>query len=392
MWEATCNLADSLLGPTASVWRHRPTTALALGLFGVVAVTVAVAELLHASTASPLLPTGSLGQRLLLYGLLAGASAGVVLYDLSQLGPTSALWHAAVAAAVAWVFAVPLGLFAEAIVAGFFFVTICSLGAVTALAMYQLEAPWNLGGLVFLAGSFYLATQGALVGTLTHVFGAVVVFLGTYFLVRAVISVCSRRWSPISSWEGLQELRNGDAEFDRVVDEFELACVRHNDKYNYWLKVGALHKVTTAKTLQRSEGGRALCHGTARENAQAILADGFRLPIKAGMFGKGIYFADCPMKSWNYTDGMPWRAGVILLCWVELGKAKHAKAANASLTKPPRRTFFQWLKGDRKYESVVGDDVTAGGALRVPEYIVYDPGRVEVDYVLEVWKTTPGAQ
>eukprot|EP00416_Gambierdiscus_australes_P034937 CAMPEP_0171102480 /NCGR_PEP_ID=MMETSP0766_2-20121228/57959_1 /TAXON_ID=439317 /ORGANISM="Gambierdiscus australes, Strain CAWD 149" /LENGTH=116 /DNA_ID=CAMNT_0011562787 /DNA_START=106 /DNA_END=456 /DNA_ORIENTATION=+ len=104
------------------------------------------------------------------------------------------------------------------------------------------------------------------------------------------------------------------------------------------------------------------------------------------MFGKGIYFADCPLKSWQYTDGiMHVRHGIILLCWVELGKRpSHQKAARNTLTRPPRRSFMEWLKGEEQYTSVVGDDQSAGGALRVPEYIIYEPAKVQVDYVCEV--------
>ena len=35
----------------------------------------------------------------------------------------------------------------------------------------------------------------------------------------------------------------------------------------------------------------------------------------------------------------------------------------------------------------LGDAQSQGGALRLPEYIVYDPSKVEVDYILEVKST-----
>lgn len=62
-----------------------------------------------------------------------------------------------------------------------------------------------------------------------------------------------------------------------------------------------------------------LFHGTRRDSARAILNDGFRLPPHAGMYGRGIYFADCPLKSLQYAGwGIGWR--YMLICDVELGR------------------------------------------------------------------------
>lgn len=46
-------------------------------------------------------------------------------------------------------------------------------------------------------------------------------------------------------------------------------------------------------------------HGTRRDSASAITCDGFRLPGWHGMFGRGVYFADCPLKSLQYA-GWGW--------------------------------------------------------------------------------------
>ena len=55
-----------------------------------------------------------------------------------------------------------------------------------------------------------------------------------------------------------------------------------------------------------------------RDSARAILDEGFRLPPHAGMYGRGIYFADCPLKSLQYAGwGIGWR--YMLICEVELG-------------------------------------------------------------------------
>ena len=88
-----------------------------------------------------------------------------------------------------------------------------------------------------------------------------------------------------------------------------------------------------------------LFHGTGKDAARAILADGFRLPAHAGMFGRGIYFADTPLKSLQYTGG---RLGCcvggggrfMLVCDVELGnqlETTSAKARLAPQTRPATR-------------------------------------------------------
>ena len=42
---------------------------------------------------------------------------------------------------------------------------------------------------------------------------------------------------------------------------------------------------------------------------------GFQLPSNAGMYGKGVYFAECPTKSSHYSKG----SDLMLLCDVQLG-------------------------------------------------------------------------
>ncbi len=46
---------------------------------------------------------------------------------------------------------------------------------------------------------------------------------------------------------------------------------------------------------------KRLFHGTRRESARAIVHGGFCLPPRGGMYGRGIYFADCPLKSLQYA-------------------------------------------------------------------------------------------
>ena len=66
--------------------------------------------------------------------------------------------------------------------------------------------------------------------------------------------------------------------------------------------------------------------GTPIENAHAIVAEGFRLPPHGGMFGRGVYFADCPLKSLRYAGGLGgWLRGRrhMLVCEVERSARQH---------------------------------------------------------------------
>merc|ERR1711920_592954 len=107
-----------------------------------------------------------------------------------------------------------------------------------------------------------------------------------------------------------------------------------------------------------------------------IVKLGFRLPTHMGMFGRGIYLARCPLKTWQHCTPtrlrLPFSAwkmpGVIIVCAVPSQRIKYAKR-----------------KGDHHgSDTVVGLPVEHGGTLRVPELVVYDPGSVSVKYVIEV--------
>jgi len=128
-----------------------------------------------------------------------------------------------------------------------------------------------------------------------------------------------------------------------------------------------------------------LFHGTDWTAAKAIVHDGYRLPLGAGMvrsgsmFGRGIYFADTPQKSWQYATRAFGGTGIVLLNRVELGAAKLKKRAGSS------ESGYQGnlLRRARSaYHSVIGLTMDQGGELRVPEYIVYDPLQARVEYVL----------
>jgi len=167
------------------------------------------------------------------------------------------------------------------------------------------------------------------------------------------------------------------------LDYFTAACMPWEHKYDFRLKLHKLYRVDrpgeNGRLMVASERCRHLFHGTQFESAHGIVCDGFRLPDKAGMFGKGVYFADCPLKSWRYCfsskqlgDILPKATGIgglVFICWVDLGTQKEQKKAAPSLTEY-KKTWWGWFQGYAdKYDSVVGLTKEDGGALLVPEYV-----------------------
>lgn len=169
-------------------------------------------------------------------------------------------------------------------------------------------------------------------------------------------------------------------------------CRAYAGKYPFSLKLVGLHKVMNPAleslfdgrtTESRTENVRQLFHGSTLRNTHGILCSGFRLPGKAGMFGAGIYFADCPLKSWQYCrDGR----GAVLLCDVDLGNSRAETQATPKVsgTADLQPGWIAWLFGAETYDSVTAVAAEEGGSVRVPEYVVYSPGQAVPRYVLQL--------
>lgn len=165
-------------------------------------------------------------------------------------------------------------------------------------------------------------------------------------------------------------------------------CRPHADRYGFALELRSayrVHKPEMERRLEefqsslRTEGKpsnqQRMFHGTTASAARAILSTGFALPRRAGMFGKGIYFADCPLKSWQYCR---WY-GPMLVCDVELGTSKIQRTSKSNME--PERDFQRgWLM--RMLGNCNYDSVTARSCVRVPEYVIYRPEQVVPRYVL----------
>lgn len=275
---------------------------------------------------------------------------------------------------------------------------------VTLLIQYGIFGGWLLALLVL---TIFIAFGGAMVWLISGPCGTAVVFLAAFFCTRVVLGVVFLRDLDPSSWPDVREVSKDSDEFGSQRDHFLSSCEPWKHKYDFDLSVAKLYRIDRAplqpaQSSSRSEGVQALFHGTPWEAAMGIVCDGFRLPNHPGMFGKGIYFADCPLKSWRYcfqskemANALPrltGKGGYILMCWVDLGKKRQEKEAKPELNGYNRRSWMNWLTGHRgAYDSVQGLTEEEGGALRVPEYIVYDPAQIRLAYLFEVHKTDRSA-
>jgi len=214
----------------------------------------------------------------------------------------------------------------------------------------------------------------------------------------------------------LVEVASSSDEWSRVCDLVSRESQPHLKHYGFSLEIAKLHLVSPG-CLQRQQQQRAkalgaptlLFHGTWSDNVQGILREGFALPQRSGMFGPGIYFADCPLKSvqfakkvgpgrtWLHSLQRQWHRAVgwlsrppeqrqtltMLACEVFLGRSwtlRHAKAVNPS--EDLRCGWLMKALGAGDYSSVY---VPGGlfGAVRVPEYVVYEPYQAIPKYVIE---------
>lgn len=144
-------------------------------------------------------------------------------------------------------------------------------------------------------------------------------------------------------------------------------------------------------------------------NALKISKLGFRLPTKKGMFGRGIYFADTPLKSARFapakkgiqkhlrsfatkgfrqglTDLIKDRKenGQMLLCDVYLGKTKTLRSSrnNFDPERDLKGGWFREFTGLGDFDSVYAP----GGwfsAVNVPEYVIYQPLQGIPRYLIE---------
>merc|ERR1712194_668780 len=170
-------------------------------------------------------------------------------------------------------------------------------------------------------------------------------------------------------------------------------------------------------------------HGTTRSRGMNIAQNSFQLPAQNGMFGRGLYFASCPLKTIQYArsemkwlirpsfvtcccqiktrtselvyynwDLMHWFQnndgsdsvdfsaahsrdfdcvdGVVIMCLVDLGSVWKQRQAHPNL--------HEFIMNSSFYDSVEALSKDQGGSVRVPEFVVYDPSRIRIVCLLDV--------
>mmetsp|Transcript_154746 Transcript_154746/g.475429 ORF Transcript_154746/g.475429 Transcript_154746/m.475429 type:complete len:110 (-) Transcript_154746:7-336(-) len=100
------------------------------------------------------------------------------------------------------------------------------------------------------------------------------------------------------------------------------------------------------------------------------------------MFGRGVYFADTPMKSWQYSK----KGRYMLRCNVALGSVRQTYTAWNRID-PNRDLQRGWLPsmvGAKPYNSVEAMPRSKGGVVNVPEFTVYQAERAVPEYLLRL--------
>merc|ERR1712187_902921 len=143
-----------------------------------------------------------------------------------------------------------------------------------------------------------------------------------------------------------------------------------------------------------------LFHGTRLSSANHIAKEGFKLPNHAGLYGRGIYFADNPRKSADYAPESSWMPtlnrlakgtdffsalferdeGQVLLCDVYLGNSKTAWGMNSDFnpSKDLKGGWFRQLTGIGDYNSTY-----APGFFSHNEYIVYEKHQAIPRFIIQ---------
>jgi len=195
--------------------------------------------------------------------------------------------------------------------------------------------------------------------------------------------------------EGVAPVDKSNPIFSGLVTDFDEDCSKNTDRYPFQLEVISVYSITNEKSQQahdtavmqlqtKSPVMKRLYHGTSMASAKTIISEGFKLPSSQGMFGKGVYFAGTPLKSWQYSKNKGSR--FLLVCDVALGNAKPVRCASPKL-EPEfhlKRSWIMQLFGMPDYDSIEAISKEGGGAVNVPEYVIFNPAQALPRFVVEV--------
>lgn len=114
-----------------------------------------------------------------------------------------------------------------------------------------------------------------------------------------------------------------------------------------------------------------LYHGTNEYAIPHITLNGFKLPRRSGMFGRGVYLTPNIDKAFNYTS----RSNpLIFMCAAYLGDVRVMDEANHELGPG---CGFDTAHGKAQHTK------SWAGTLRWNEYALFDPSRIHLRYLLE---------
>lgn len=222
--------------------------------------------------------------------------------------------------------------------------------------------------------------------------------------IKSGVSTLSSRLDISKDEKPLQDIPRDSPEWEDIENLVRQRSEKYARKYEFGIKIKRLWRIRQNASMKECEERSSklgkpqqLFHGTPA--AQSIIDNGFRLPEKAGMFGKGIYFACCPLKSVGYTRkgwNMIWEFAFgdaligskqMLLCDVYLGKTYKTSFPWSTIdpTKDLRCGSISRCFGGQDYKSVTAK-TGFFGCVRVPEYIVYDARQAIPRYLVEFEK------
>jgi len=150
----------------------------------------------------------------------------------------------------------------------------------------------------------------------------------------------------------------------------------------YDLTIGEIYRVDNPslknkfKSKSRSNI-RQLYHGTTTSGVLGICKYGFRLPSKynPNMFGAGVYLAQVPQKSYEYTDFN----GYVLICDVAIGRAKTIREPKWLDPREDLKKTYLFGLIEKRYDSA---HAPAGISTVSDEHIIFDPHRICPKYII----------
>ena len=147
---------------------------------------------------------------------------------------------------------------------------------------------------------------------------------------------------------------------------------------------------------------KLLFHGSRTANYVGILSDGLRIPAitqvaNGSVLGRGIYFADCITKSFNYCRVLKGGVGYIVVCEVLLGDNPHVVTRATFDDTLNSEYTSRWARGKNtpnpsQFETINGVTVPCGELIPTGidsgfiynEYVVYRPDVYKFRYLLKI--------